>query len=159
MALGPRQDADLSQREQSTRRWLLEYHTAILVGCTMIIMAALALHVRGQHEVVVPVINRPLPGVCTFHRLTGYDCPGCGLTRSVISAAHGHWYKALVFNAAGLLFFALILFQLPYRSLQIVRIYRQQEAYYFARLDQWVVLALAIVLLLQWLVKLAWHMS
>lgn len=35
---------------------------------------------------------------CLFHQLTGWDCPGCGMTRSVISLAHGHWIQALRYN-------------------------------------------------------------
>lgn len=29
------------------------------------------------------------PGLCVFHRLTGMDCPGCGMTRAFLALAHG----------------------------------------------------------------------
>lgn len=137
------------------RRGIWRFHMSILCASVLILFAAAVLHVRGQREVVVPLLDRPLPGVCTFQRMTGYDCPGCGLTRSVISIAHGRWWQALAFNPAGVVFFALIAFQLPYRVLQLVRIHRGLEAHHFMRLDQWVVLGLTTVLLIQWLVKLA----
>jgi hypothetical protein len=35
----------------------------------------------------VPVAEGP--PLCTFRNLTGYDCPGCGLTRSVVGFLHG----------------------------------------------------------------------
>jgi len=38
------------------------------------------------------------PG-CTFHRLTGLNCPGCGSTRALYALLHGHWQAALRDNA------------------------------------------------------------
>ncbi len=133
---------------------MIRFHASILGAALLILGASAALRVRGQRQVVVPVVNQPLPGVCTFKRLTGYDCPGCGLTRSVISVAHGQWWNALVFNPAGFVFFALIAFQIPYRTYQLLRIHRGKPTYHFAKLDQWVVLGLVVVLLAQWLAKL-----
>ena len=42
------------------------------------------------------------PG-CLFHELTGFHCPGCGLTRATYSALHGDLLAALRFNCLGLL--------------------------------------------------------
>lgn len=36
-----------------------------------------------------------LPSVCTFRRLTGLPCPGCGLTRSWALTAHGRMRAAV----------------------------------------------------------------
>lgn len=47
-----------------------------------------------------------LPSVCTFHLTTGLPCPGCGLTRSVVSCAHGHWAEAIHYHPLGPLVFA-----------------------------------------------------
>jgi hypothetical protein len=30
-----------------------------------------------------------LPGLCLFHRLTGLDCPGCGMTRAFVALWRG----------------------------------------------------------------------
>ena len=32
--------------------------------------------------------------VCQFHRLTGLNCPGCGMTRAVYALLHGHLAEA-----------------------------------------------------------------
>ncbi|MGA9116690.1 MAG: DUF2752 domain-containing protein [Bacteroidota bacterium] len=50
----------------------------------------------------------PLPA-CLFHRLTGFSCPTCGMTRSLHSALHGLWNEAFGAHPAGpfLLFFVL----------------------------------------------------
>jgi hypothetical protein len=36
--------------------------------------------------------------VCPLHALTGYSCPGCGLTRGFHSLFHGDIVSALMFN-------------------------------------------------------------
>ena len=48
------------------------------------------------------------PGLCLFHRLTGLECPGCGMTRAFHALTHGHVSEALSFNLLSLpLFVAL----------------------------------------------------
>jgi hypothetical protein len=42
-----------------------------------------------------------LPG-CLFHRWTGFDCPGCGMTRAAHAALHGRLGEALRFNPLGM---------------------------------------------------------
>jgi len=36
--------------------------------------------------------------LCPFRRLTGWPCPGCGLTRALNALAHGQWEMALSFH-------------------------------------------------------------
>ena len=40
----------------------------------------------------------PIYPECTFHRLTGLDCPGCGSLRALHALSHGHLLEALRFN-------------------------------------------------------------
>ena len=40
--------------------------------------------------------------LCPFRALTGYSCPGCGMTRACILAVHGHWWSSLEHNPFGL---------------------------------------------------------
>ena len=47
------------------------------------------------------------PG-CTFHRLTGLNCPGCGATRGLYALLHGRWRVALHDNALFLLTLAAL---------------------------------------------------
>jgi hypothetical protein len=37
--------------------------------------------------------------ICQFHKLTGWNCPGCGGTRSVYALLHGDFLLALKDNA------------------------------------------------------------
>ena len=41
----------------------------------------------------------PIYPLCTFHRLTGLDCPGCGSLRALHALLHGQVWTALQFNA------------------------------------------------------------
>jgi Protein of unknown function (DUF2752) len=52
-----------------------------------------------------PATNHFYP-VCQFHRLTGWNCPGCGMTRAAYALLHGQFSTALHDNA--LFVFALI---------------------------------------------------
>jgi hypothetical protein len=52
-----------------------------------------------------------LPGLCIFRNTTGLPCPGCGLTRSFVSAAHGNLALSLRFHRLGWLLILYTLLQ------------------------------------------------
>lgn len=62
----------------------------------------------GAVLIALPVVllyqNGPgawwFPG-CVFHQMTGFVCPGCGMTRATYAALHGDWAAALRFNCLG----------------------------------------------------------
>lgn len=41
------------------------------------------------------------PVVCLFNKFTGWDCPGCGLTRAVVSFFAGDWILSFYFHPLG----------------------------------------------------------
>ena len=48
--------------------------------------------------------------LCPFRAVTGYPCPGCGMTRAFSAIAHGELWRAVVYNPLSpLLFLALLL--------------------------------------------------
>jgi hypothetical protein len=55
----------------------------------------------------IPVARFPL-WRCEFRRLTGWPCPGCGLTRAADRLAHGNLLGALAANPVGAISGALL---------------------------------------------------
>jgi Protein of unknown function (DUF2752) len=56
---------------------------------------------------LVPAGNFPDLLPCPFKMLTGWPCPGCGLTHAFCDISHGNLARAWVDNPFGFLFFAL----------------------------------------------------
>ena len=65
------------------------------LGGLALACAAFALYQLGPHD------RRWLPG-CTFHQLTGLNCPGCGMTRAAYATLHGRIGDAFRFNPVGM---------------------------------------------------------
>ena len=39
--------------------------------------------------------------LCPFKMLTGFPCPGCGITKSLVSFYEGNWYQSLSYHILG----------------------------------------------------------
>lgn len=61
-------------------------------------LAAAALGVAAVVYFFNPATHAFYP-VCQFHRLTGLNCPGCGMTRALYALLHGNVFAALRDNA------------------------------------------------------------
>ena len=48
------------------------------------------------------------PSICLFRRVTGWSCPGCGMTRAVSSTLHGDIVAAIRFNRLVVAVFPLL---------------------------------------------------
>jgi len=100
---------------------------------------------------ITPAEVESIP-LCVFHFLTGWDCPGCGLTRSFLSMSRLHLVDAIRFNAAGpILYGALFVYavNLWFRLLGSKR-HIQFTFPFFPHL-------LVIILMGQWVVKSIHH--
>jgi len=129
----------------------ITHQAAWMIASLVAISLALVLDVRNQH-VVFPTWGFALPESCWFKRLTGMECPGCGLTRSVVSLVHGNFLDAWHFNPGGYLFFAIFVVQVPYRIAQICRVNRGLSPWCAAKLAPVIACVAALILLLQWLI-------
>ena len=69
---------------------------AVVIGGLVVLLAAVVLYQHG------PSSAGWFPG-CLFHRLTGLECPGCGMTRATYAALHGRFGEALRFNPLGMI--------------------------------------------------------
>ncbi len=131
----------------------IKFHWAILLGATCVVVLAAILQVRGPETVVIPVVDIALPGTCTYKEFVGVECPGCGLTRCFISLAHGRPVAAWYFNPAGILFFAIVAGQIPFRVIQIWRIRHGLAEYRLGHFPHYLLGILIVSLLTQWLVR------
>lgn len=96
------------------------YHAGILTAAAVVLFAAAVLQVRGETQVAL--LGVALPESCAWRRLMGLNCPGCGLTRSFVSLAHGEVSRAWHFHPLGPLLFGVVAMQLPYRGFQLWRL-------------------------------------
>ena len=133
----------------------VSFHLTLLGLSAAVIVLAVILRIEGERQVVLPVVGIPLPGVCTSQRLLGLDCPGCGFTRSFISLGHGDFQSAWQFNPAGILGFLFVLAQIPYRTIQWVRIRRGQAEWRCRPIGEIIFWCFLAALLMQWMVRLA----
>ncbi len=131
--------------------WLL--HGSLLGVSTVVVALAATMSVHQTSEVRLPGLPFSLPELCYFRATTGLNCPGCGLTRSFISLAHGELALAWHYNPGGVLFFPIVLFQIPYRAAQLLRVYRGLPSWNLGWLGHGVFMGLAAVLFVQWVAK------
>jgi hypothetical protein len=146
---------DAVQRQPVALRPDPLYHGVLLAMCSAIVVLSFLLSVRNQTRVVLPWVNVPLPELCMMRRMTGLGCPGCGMTRCFISLARGDVAAAWSYNPAGLLMFAVIAFQIPFRSLQLWRIRRGLPELRTGLAAQIILITLAAAMIGQWALRLA----
>jgi hypothetical protein len=136
------------------RRWEMQ---AVYLALSVAVLTAAAMFSReGETRINFPFVDAPLPVLCHLKRLTGLDCPGCGMTRCFVSLAHGDMASAWRFNPAGILLFALVVVQIPYRAIQIWRVSRGQSELNLRPVSTIFIALLVSALLLQWAWKLTW---
>jgi len=129
------------------------FHLVLLALSACVLLLAAVLSIRSGTQVVLPLIGMPLPELCTMRRMTGMNCPGCGLTRSFISLAHGNLRSSWLYNPAGVFWFVAIAFQIPYRGIQLWRLRRGMPELSFPRAAQLTLLVLGVATLAQWAVR------
>ena len=81
--------------------------------------------------------------ICLFHKLTGWNCPGCGGTRSLYALLHGNFQAALKDNAL----FVVVLVAAAARCIWFAaKKFRRLPAGKFLPANiLWVLLAIAVV--------------
>lgn len=109
-------DANVSPEALQEETRLRKRHWAMLRICAVVVILAFLLQTRPDHRVQFrwgPSI--PLPESCGTKILFGFECPGCGLTRSFIALSHGDFWASWKWNRVGWVLLAALLAQFPYR--------------------------------------------
>jgi hypothetical protein len=147
--------AKLAMNGSAHRNSQRHFHGVLLASAAAVLLLSFVLTVRDHSQVVLPLIGRPLPELCSLRRFTGLACPGCGLTRSFISIAHGDFRAAWTYNPAGLLLFAVVAAQVPFRGYQLWRIGHRRAELLLPYAAEVLFAAVGVALLLQWSLRLA----
>jgi hypothetical protein len=100
----------------------------------------------------VQLFGIPLPSFCAFRRITGFDCPGCGLTRSIIFALHGDFRTSYLLHLWGIPMALILLAQIPYR-LSLTILNRKNFFTFPPYISLWFGRFLILSLLVPWIVK------
>jgi hypothetical protein len=97
----------------------------------------------GAVEFFFNPYHRGFYPVCLFHKLTGLNCPGCGMTRALHALLRGQFLRALHDNAL----FVFTLAALALRGLwfEARRFFHKPAGSFFEPEFLWAFLAVAIV--------------
>ncbi len=129
------------------------FHAVWLGLSTLVLILSATMSIRDSRQVLIPGTQIPVPELCTFRRMTGLDCAGCGLTRCFIALGHGDVALAWKYNPVGIGLFGMVLFQIPYRTWQLWRISRGRGELDLGRWGNMVLFLFAGLLLSQWVLK------
>ncbi|HEV2692107.1 MAG TPA: DUF2752 domain-containing protein [Verrucomicrobiae bacterium] len=81
--------------------------------------------------------------VCQFHRLTGLNCPGCGMTRALYALLHGDFSTALRDNALLVLAIPALIARAFWLALRKSQGHAATK--FFPEHSLWVLLAIALI--------------
>jgi hypothetical protein len=96
-------------------------HAAVLAIAVAVVAASMLLTPGAEH---VALFGWDLPPLCVFKAVTGWDCPGCGLTRSFVYMGHAAFLEAFRMHGLGPLLYAVVVLQIPLRIRRLATRYR-----------------------------------
>ncbi len=111
-------NTDRPTNVEATQR---HHRNMLMISFGVVVAAFLLEVVPDQRVALVGLASYPFPHTCMSRSLFGTDCPGCGLTRSLIHLCHGNWRASLEVHRLGWLMGVAVLLQFPYRSLRLAK--------------------------------------
>jgi hypothetical protein len=69
-----------------------------MIGNVHLLRLAAAVTVLAAFAAIPTRVLANLPVMCVWRTLLHLECPGCGMTRALSSAMHGHLYEAVAYN-------------------------------------------------------------
>ena len=94
--------------------------------------------------------------LCMIRQVTGWDCPGCGLTRAFAAMFQGHWWQVFQLNALApviALYLTVLAADRCYTSWKGMR-----PAWYSPQGRAWISGLFGVLALGQWLYKSGLHL-
>lgn len=107
--------------EGTVRRMHVASEVTLLVLGLGAVTASMVLSTDG-HQVFLG--HWSLPPMCAFRELTGWPCPGCGLTRSFVYMGHLQVLEAFRMHLLGPVAFIVAAAQVPLRLRTLWRLRR-----------------------------------
>ncbi|MGD9161574.1 MAG: DUF2752 domain-containing protein [Desulfobacteraceae bacterium] len=94
-------------------------HYILLALCLSILAAVFT---AAYIDPVFSFVTHDPPGygICIFKNITGYDCPGCGLTRSFLCIARGDFARSFHYHDFGIVLFAYLCLQTIIQGLYLI---------------------------------------
>jgi len=128
----------------------------LAIACGILIVSLL-LKVRSDgHAAFLFLPGWPIPSSCPSQTIFGVDCPGCGLTRSLIHLAHGEWQQAFSKHRLGWLIGLAVVVQIPYR---LAALWGGKRLPLGERFPRFFGLALIVALIGNWVLLVLTRMS
>ena len=116
------------------RQFIRDRWTLIALYAGILVLASVLAVTPGERVCMPSLANLPLPELCMTKGLWGVDCPGCGLTRSLICLGHGDLWASLQYHRLGPVFYLFVWFQLLHQCTKLRR--RQKDL--SAPMSRWV---------------------
>lgn len=85
-----------------------------------------------------------MPG-CFFRKVTGLECPGCGMTRGTHALLNGRWLEAFRFNPVGMILLPIALLGLGIEMLAWVRGKSVFRGLHFGRWGSLILLGVMVI--------------
>ena len=114
--------------------------------------------ISSPHPGTIALFGYSLPVLCPFRAFTGFDCPGCGITRALVLAFHGHWKESFFMHIWGIPLAALLVGTLSTRSVSLLKLLfgeqRLTRAPFFSPyVRTWISHFVMLSLLIPWTIK------
>jgi hypothetical protein len=94
-------------------------HIVVLIICIAMLAAAFII-TPAKNGGTLSLVGFAMPPTCATKMTTGLSCPGCGLTRSWVAAAHGRFQESLSYHNLGWVIMLYTALQLLRHALWLV---------------------------------------
>lgn len=90
-----------------------------------------------------------MPG-CVFRKLTGLDCPGCGMTRGTYALLHGRVLEAFAYNPVGMILLPLAMVAI---GIEVMGWVRGKPLPFRLNPGRWGATVVAVVVIVFWIAR------
>ncbi len=138
----------------SKQKGELTPNVIILLFCLVILGGAVVFTPSTPEAPSLQFGRITLPNICIFRATTGLPCPGCGLTRSIVAAAHGKLAASFSHHRLGLLVLIYVFLQFVFNLSYISIAKWRGSLYRYIKLLHKGMILLAVLFLLNWILTL-----